>query len=1423
MRRKILIGVIALLSVILLIVIGLFWYIRSGRLDLFVQNQIIVALKDFGIRTEIGKTHLDLGGYTVTLDDIKLYAGDGQKPFGSVQNLKVQFSIVDYLKQKINITQVVVTHPSIWLEINEQGQTNLDQLHAPPKSDKESTIRFLTAFIEVNNGVLNFVDNKNKVEATLPDFYAKFDPREPEAIEDKINHTLSLNFDDASAKYQGRPIEKIKADIEAIVTGESAEINKFQIASDVGDIEVTDTPARVTSYDPLKYNFAIKADARLAEISRVFLPEQQMSGAATIVARVEGTGADYRINNASVNADSLTVEGFRIAEVRVTSDANGEGEKYDATLDLKAGPINGKDIDIASIRLSDARVSGVAENFDITGGLTLDSLKSGKITVKNLRGRLDADPDKVSLSNLSASALGGNISGSATVAYGGGQSRVDVQFSSIDLNQVATLAAKSDVDVRGTANGTARLTFPGVNFEAATGPINATFEAAVSPTQPGAETLPAQGRISVVASGGGFNINEAYVKSNQSELTVSGRVSSNLTASLDVNLKSDDMAEVQRAVEGFGLIPADIQEKYQVALTGPGQFNGRVEGRVTQPRVTGHVRLENVQAQNELIGSFESDVSFTPAEFNLENAELVRPDQSRVSFNVNGPIGTAEGAGGISLHANVDSFDLSTLARLAAPELGDIVGGGKVSGRIDLSGLPGPRGISGTADVTVTSAAFNLPSAEEGKESEKLEVPLFKGQVSIENSVLTARDLQVEVGGSQITGELTFNLDTYAYSVDAQGKGIDLSQVAGAFSDSVNLTGTADVNITGRGDWDDLSTANLNATIQGQNVALNGRDLGDAKIVAFTEGGQLKVEATGNVLNEQRTLRASIDLTDRKNYPITSTIELNNEELGPYLELISPGLSTVTGRATGTISLSGPLQNPDQLQATINLSQLVIGGKVSEAQTYTLTNQGDVVITASPKEVTLKSVTFTGEGTSISLGGTISREETVKSNLTIDGEINLRLISSFTQDIFVTGIAKVDASITGALTSPRLLGTVDLRDVGARVVGVPVSINQGQGLIRFTASQVVIDNFNASTPGGGTLSLNGGAAAPSDSLVPNRWRIEARADQVGMEYPRDTLTVFDADLVLQGNPRFQLLSGNVDVRRAAYTKDITLQDLVSGGGPFGSDFLDVGPGGGSGGGVGGGVGGGPALSLDIRVNANETLIIRNNLADAVGSAFINIRGTVNEPQPSGRIQLSRGTLEFRNDRYEITRGLITLPPGRNADPIFDVKAEAEVSGYQIRIGFSGPLAKLKTTLESDPNLPEGDIVSLVLTGNLSSNSSTSAAATQTGLGLAQSLLSASLSAKLEEGAQRLFGLSRFSVDPLIVGRGSDPTARITIGQRIAKNLTVTYSQNLTSGSGQSGVDRIILVEYRISNRFSVVGFRNERGELGFDVRVRKRF
>lgn len=1417
MRRKLLIGATILLSLVLLLILSAIIYIRSGRLDDYLQSQVVEAFADVGIRAEIGKAHLDIRGYRVTLEAIKLYAGDGEKPFGEIESLSAQFSALSYLHQRFKITQVEITHPQVWIEIDEQGRFNLAALHPPPSKGevKEKSIVFLTSNFEIKKGEVNFVDRERDISARVTDMVAHLVPLEPDSIDDKLNHRFEFGFTGATASIEGRTIQDITANIQARVTDHDVEIltvdgdPQFKITSDLGSFKVN---GKVESFAPFKYDFKdVRADAELAQVARVFTPRTAMNGKLGFVGRVEGTGADYHASG-SVESTAVSVAGFRVAGIRMKTDVNGRDDEYKGKASATTSGVSGQGLTISAITFGDATVKGKKLDFDVTGALALASLKSGTIEVSGIRGQLSADPKKITLSQLTAQAMGGTFAGSASVSYSGGASAIDLQFKGVDLARAAALASAKDVEVRGAATGTAKFSFPGFNLKAATGRVEAGFDATVAPSSPEREGVSGSGQVTLVANAGAFRLERAAIHTQHSELTAAGPITRDGSASLDVAFRSEDMSEVWRAIEAFGVISDEIKEQYEIGLTGSGEFKGRLDGTLTDPKVTGHLKLAGIQLHSEEAGAFEGDISYSPSLISIDKASLVRSDGSRADFSINAPLETKDS---LSVKANVQAFDLSTIVRAIEPKLSDFVGRGAISGSIDLKGLPGPRTIEGTAKVSFTAGEFTLPSTEDGKEDRKISVPEFAGDVTLSNSVVSVENLKMRVGDSDIAGHGSFNLDTYDYSVDARGKNLDLAKLSDA-AETVKLSGTADVTVVGQGKWgnsDDWSETNLNATIAGHSVAIGGRDVGDATLTAVTENGIVKIRAAGVLLNEPRTLDATIDLRDRKNYPINAVIEFTDADIGPYLGLIAPELSSVEGKATGTIKLHGPLLEPDEIQAVADLSKLELGGAISNGQRYTVKNQENMVLVATPKEIKLSKVTFTGEATSLTLGGSISREASPTSNLTIDGALNLRFLNSFTDIVFATGVARLHASIVGTLEAPQLLGLVDLEDVGVRVVNFPLAVAHGNGQVRFTSNQALIENFVAGTPGGGKLTIRGGAAL-SAGLLPDRWRLEIDADQVAGEYPRDTLTVVDAALTLQGNRKLQVLSGNVDVRRASYTRELTIEELIATGGPFSPDFLDAGP---------GGRGETSALqtTLDLRITADNTILIKNNLADAVGSAFLSIRGSIDQPVASGRVLLTRGTLEFRNGRYDLTRGLITIPGRRGADPTIDFQTEADIRGYHVTIGFNGTVAKLQTTVRSEPELPEADIVSLILTGTVSGDRSAVAATSQSGLGLAQSILSASLSEQLERGTQRLFGLSRFSIDPLLVGRGNDPTARITVGQRITKDLTVTYSQNLTSGP--SGIERVVLVEYRISNRLSVVGFRNERDEIGFDVRLRRKF
>jgi translocation and assembly module TamB len=1455
MLRKIKITLISLLSLILLLLIAVLVYIRVGGLDSLLQGEIILALREVGIRATIDSTHLDITGSKASLEKITLLTEGGNK-IGAIEKIEGEFSVLSYLQRRVHLTKLTVTRPEIWVKIDESGHSTFDELKTPPEKIEDSgedNIRIFTANFELIDAIINLEDRKNNLEAHIRNLSAKLTPKGPLGVKDALNHDFLVKFDRTNMIYQGREVQNIDFHVEGEARESSADINKLTFNSDVATIKKA--TGKITCFEPLAYDFnEVDVETTLGEVARLFAPDANLHGKASFVGAVKGKNDQYHakgqltadnLETQGIHASNLDIkldevdgqgdtykakgrlaanlvnaEGFRISDVRVNFDANGKGAAYNAEAEILTANVSNNDLSINSVRLDNTNVRGNAGAFDVTTNLTLAALKSGKVNLNNLKGRLTADSSHATLSQFSAQVLGGTANGTASVAYkGGGQSKVDVVFNGIDLNQAAALAAASDVTVRGKASGKAALSFPGLNYKAASGNVTADFDAVVAPKEEGGESLTAKGQVALLATGRGLTVQRADINSANSTINASGTANLDGVADLNVSFKSSDMSEVQRVLDAFGLIPESVKIEHEIALGGAGEFSGHLQGKFDAPSVSGHLKLESIKMHEEEVGSLEGDITYSPSLVHVDNGSIIRADNnSRADFTLDAPLKDSDA---ISVKATVKNFDLRQVVNLALPQLGEQVTGGRLNGDVDLQNLGDKRKLTGTANITLSAAEFT-PLPEEGKEPVPVAVPEFIGKVTINNSVINVQDLQMKLNESQITGTGTFNLDTYEYAVYAEGKSIDLAELANRIKPEegggVRLTGLADLNVKGQGFWgkdnsDDWSRVSLNATIQGQNVSINGRDVGNAKVVAFTENGIVNIAATGNVLEQERTLNATIDLRDRKVWALNSSIDFADAELGPYLALVSPDLASMSGRATGNIKISGPLQEPEKIEAVATLTKLELGGDIAEGRQYKITNQNNVVIHATPKEFTIEPVTFTGEGTSVTIAGTVGGSaDNAKPNLSVNGELNLRFLSSFTADITTTGVAQLQALVTGSLDAPQILGQVSLKDVGVRVVNFPISIARGYGQVRFTANQALVEEFSASTSGGGRLTITGGAAL--SGLVPDRFRLEARGDQIGVEYPQDTQTIADVFVTFQGSQKLQVLSGNVKVRRAAYTKDITLEELISTGGPFTPAFYETGPGGKG--------DAGPPISLDVHVDADNSIVVRNNLMDATGSASLYIRGPIGEPVVSGRLQFNQGSIEFRNERHEITRALVTIAPRRGAEPYIDLQTEVDVSGYHITSNFNGPPSKLRTVLRSDPSLPETDIVSLLLTGTTAGDTRTAEEVNQRGLNLAQSLLATGLSERSEKFTQRIFGLNRFSIDPLIAGRGNDPTARITVGRKITKDLTITYSQNLTS-SGQSGIDRIVLIEYRLSNRLSVVGFRNERGEVGFDVRLRKRF
>ena len=113
-----------------------------------------------------------------------------------------------------------------------------------------------------------------------------------------------------------------------------------------------------------------------------------------------------------------------------------------------------------------------------------------------------------------------------------------------------------------------------------------------------------------------------------------------------------------------------------------------------------------------------------------------------------------------------------------------------------------------------------------------------------------------------------------------------------------------------------------------------------------------------------------------------------------------------------------------------------------------------------------------------------------------------------------------------------------------------------------------------------------------------------------------------------------------------------------------------------------------------------------------------------------------------------------------------------------------------------------------------SGSSNQAASTLGASLLLQQALSGQVSGRL----RRLFGISQIKIDPNVYGPGVGAGPRVTFQEQVARDFTITYSTN-TSGI----VQRVIQVEYDLTDKMALFGERDQNGVLGLEVRFRHRF
>ncbi|MDT5120611.1 MAG: translocation and assembly module TamB [Acidobacteriota bacterium] len=1148
----------------------------------------------------------------------------------------------------------------------------------------------------------------------------------------------------------------------------------------------------------------------------------------SIVSRENVTNVETNnLRVGGVEASGAKVGSLNIAGVRL---AIYQGGRIEGTSgDINAGTIAlAQSKDFAGGHIDDVRLVRPAfvvepsSRYRVSADLSLGGGVLGQINLGSARAALVATNSEIQLNNFDASIMGGRATGNATVSTArNGASRVATEFNNLDIGSlIATLTARP-ILITGKATGTANLAFPGTDLSAASGTAQVTLNAATGNETTG--RTPLSGEVALRADRGLFEIEHANLKTDASELNATGQFSvARDESNLQLNLASNDAAELQRVLFSTGLF-TDLEEQLnqkKIELAGKVAFNGTVRGRLKEPSIEGRASLDSLIVNDRNLGSLAANISTTPDEVRITKGQLTEHDGDGggVQFALNVPL--KEG-GSASVDATLDRVNagnlLTALASISPNAARFSSVESNVSGHLNITGIP--DAMSGNAELRFS------PGQIGGQPFQSI-----LAQATFNGSVVNLSNVVAQLDAGKITAAGTFNTSNYALDLEAHANGIQLERLASfapGASAPPNLTGTADLNahVTGVLSEKDFSNFQVNFDGVGRDVQINGHPAGPLTLVGRTENKQLNVTFTTGILGKpEQSVTARVDLGSRD---LATTIDstLSGVDLTNLFAIILPQSEVrVTGHATGTFHAAGPLITDNGegeyslagLKGTANFTDLTV--QVEDVQ---LVAVQPLVVDFSANQVTFTKTQFTGTNTNVTFGGTLALGSGGAENLTVSGNLDLRLLKGISPDVFFTGSAEANVRVTGSFEQPRINGTASLLNASiAMLIGDQrLTASSVKGSVRFNNNQAQIDNLTG-VLGGGHVSVTGGALL--NGFRPTRFQLNVHGDNVVVPYPEDFNSTADVDLELRGTTtRDQqlatIISGAINLRRAEYTKDLDLQTLIN---RRREGLIEQ--------------GGESSLTAaaqfqDLRIEGRDALVIKNNLAETVGSVSLRVNGPVTDPLISGRISATGGTISFRNKRYEIQRATIDLPGVLGADPILNIQAVGEIQGYDIITSFNGPLTSPTVTVRSDPSLPQADVVSLILTGQLSSGDTGASALAQSGLGTAASLLTESLiNAPARRATDKLFGLNRFEIDPLVAtSPGQSPTARLTLGRQINKNLSVTYSTNITSNQ-----DQVLTVEYRVSNRISFIaqyvqgtttGFNPHNNNFSFEIRLKRRF
>jgi hypothetical protein len=1015
---------------------------------------------------------------------------------------------------------------------------------------------------------------------------------------------------------------------------------------------------------------------------------------------------------------------------------------------------------------------GISSN----GQFTSHTGRYRKMVFRNLAGNFQIQRDVLNLRNVSGRIAQGTIMGHGDIQLREGNkdpNRITVNSKNVPIIEAARLLNLPLLDFENTADANTVLVWHGGQ------PLRADCDAYVHGVDPKDATSIKRtlldGGIRFTYFEPGFvYVTDANLRTPYTTVQATGGA----RTPFQVRLTTNRISEPLQLIAGFSPPVADLLVRYPdlSAMAGVFEFNGDVQIKSSSDiEYKGSASVRNGRWRSYYVDAMSAQADFRSPRLQLHSLKIRS--------------GLQEAEGSLNLKIN-DRERLSEfgfqgdLHRIALASLKDF--------GVDVMEIKGT--LSGSGDLTFKENTWEGDgriSIEYGQYREEA-FDSLKAQMRLRNRLFAVR-AEIRRGAILLKAEGDFDLKDQQLNISTNLKGFPLGEIPAIRAKRLPVRGS--VSVSGV-----LQGTPRNPSYSGgfdvDSLQYDRWDLGQGKGRIEMKDGA--IHATAAIQSDLGRLTLQSNISTNAGYTGSAKVEFEDLQVQKiiggktpiYLEELSTDLN-------GKVDISGRFED----FATIQMKGELNGAhfKIHE---YELRNNGGIQFSIANRNLHVESARFIGEGTRLLLTGDFPLDDSPKLNMDLNGAMNLRLLEGIENKARLSGTADLNIHASGSRFNPQIIGRASLQDARLDYAALPFRLSAMQGDIVFSRNIVRLENVRGAMASG-SVQLSG--AIEHENAVFRSINLAISLQNARLPYPKDFRSLVNADLVLRGAGDAQILGGEIKILRTEYLRGFNLLEQFAGrsivsSGPLTTDPYLLG------------------LRLNLEIHSDNGLYIENELAKLRGSVRLTLRGTPAYPSLTGRVEASEGTIFFHGNRFNITQAAANFVDRNRISPVLEIRAEADVKTYRLILDAFGDLDHLSVNVTSDPPMSTVDILSLLTTGKSDVRTATSQQESEaTGISAA-SVLSENLTGVLGKRVQRILGLESFRVDPFLAGAENDPTARITISERLSKDLVVTFSRNLTTNREQ-----IVIIEYDVSRNLSMVATRDEYGKFGLDFRLRKRW